>query len=113
MGAFFVSIYDASNYYRYSGLTQDLLEFFSGILIALGLISVMLGAVSIYWGYSKPIITRKGKIIEKQSGVYDVLLVEFEDGKREQIISTNKIILSVGDEGKISTQGQFIVDFEK
>ena len=56
----------------------------------------------------KPTVRRKGKVVEKNN---NMITVEFEDGSRENLVSSAKIIL--GDEGTFETKSNFVVNFQK
>ena len=103
-------------YWGKSDFTQTIMEITPIFCMGLGIISIIMGVISIINQSSvdkKELITRFGKIIEKQPGIYSILSVEFENGTRERLVLPGNIIVSVGDEGYISTRGNQVVSFQK
>lgn len=61
-----------------------------------------------------PVLTRRGKVIEKIPGTYERVTVEFEDKTRANLVDLKrKNIFTVGDTGVFVTQKHTILSFER
>lgn len=95
------------DFWSFNSTMRTIMEFAPWFFIILGIFGVMSGAYYIVIG-AKPVVKRKGKVLEK---INNTITVEFEDGSRENLIASNKII--VGDEGTFETKSNFVVNFYK
>ena len=86
------------------------LSILSGIVIVVLLI---MGA-GIRNELNKPVVTKKGEILDKSRGQFgDILTIEFEDGTRQQLTADSGVVLTSGDQGEFDIRGEYIVGFHK
>lgn len=100
--------------------TQDLvkmLPLFFAVLIGLCIVVLVLYFCLKKKDNSKPLQTRRVKILEKpiQQGNVEWYVVECENGERLKLRSFqgNKIIITVGDVGTIEYRGKTIQSFQR
>lgn len=103
----FVTLESSSNFWSWNSTTRTIMELAPWFFIILGIFGLLAG---IFYTVTnmKPTVRRKGKVVEKNN---NMITVEFEDGSRENLVSSAKIIL--GDEGTFETKSNFVVNFQK
>ena len=103
----FVTLESSSNFWSWNSTTRTIMEFAPWFFIILGIFGLLAG---IFYTVTnmKPTVIRKGKVVEKNN---NMITVEFEDGSRENLVSSAKIIL--GDEGTFETKSNFVINFHK
>lgn len=99
---------------------EEITEYVIMGIIALAVLSVILVIICTVMknkDNSKPIVTKKAKILEKtlSQGNTEWYNVELEDGQRLKLRSfkAKDLIITAGDIGILSYQGQTIVDFKR
>ncbi len=103
----FVMLEYASDFWSWNSSTRTIVELAPWFFIVLGVFGFFIGIFYTVTGM-KPSVKRKGKVVEKNN---NVITVEFEDGSRENLVTSSKIIL--GDEGTFETKSNFVIRFQK
>ena len=103
----FIVLDYSNDFWSWNSTTRTIMEFAPWFFIVLGVFGLLTGT---YYTVTnmKPTVKRKGKVVEKNN---NMITVEFEDGSRENLVSSAKIIL--GDEGTFETKSNFVVNFQK
>ena len=116
IGIFFMSMDTNPYMFRSSGMNDiaSMFPIFMGVFGGMGIIlgiAVLVLQKSID---SKPLERKRGKIIEKTQGnPFNNIIVEFDDGTRENLLAMGSVIISVGDTGVIGKKGKYITEFTK
>ena len=114
---------DAVKEYAGSEISKET-EIVQMIIIILAVLMVVVCIVFMIWkkksisdDKSMPVLTQKAKILEKtfSQGNIEWYNVELEDGKRIKLrnLKAKSLIITAGDIGILSYQGQTIVDFKR
>ena len=103
----FILLEYSSDFWSWNSTTRTIMEFAPWFFICLGVFGLLSGIYNMVL-YMKPTVRRKGKVVEKNN---NTITVEFEDGSRENLVSSEKIIL--GDEGIFETKSNIIIKFQK
>lgn len=103
----FIVLESSSDFWSWNSTTRTIMEFAPWFFIICGIFGLLCG---IFYTITnmKPSVIRKGKVVDKNN---NMITVEFEDGSRENLVSSTKIIL--GDEGTFETKSNFVVNFQK
>lgn len=118
MGFALMDAVEEMSFYNVSANMRDLIEISPAILLTVGFICAALGVVLLLINLSsgaKPATKRWGRILDKETGVYDIVTIEFENGVRERLVVSDKrkTIVSVNDVGFFTTKGRYIIGFER
>lgn len=73
------------------------------------LLGAIVDMVTYQMAQKKPRKKGRGKIIEKKG---NLVIVEFEDGKRKRLIIESGVIVAQGDSGEMKYQGDRLIGFE-
>ncbi len=103
----FVVLEYSNDFWSWNSTTRTIMEFAPWFFIVLGIFGLLTGTFYTVTNM-KPTVKRKGKVVEKNN---NMITVEFDDGSRENLVSSAKIIL--GDEGTFETKSNFVVNFQK
>lgn len=105
---------DSSSNATIGGNSEGVRKFKNYSLISYGIgVAFLLGAIVDTVMYQialkQPKKKERGKIIEKKG---NLVIVEFEDGKRKRLIIESDVIVAQGDSGEMKYQGDRLVGFE-
>ncbi len=118
MGFALMDAVEEMSFYDVSANMRDIIEMSPAFLLAVGFICAALGVVLLLVNLSsgaKPATRRWGRLLDKETGVYDIVTIEFENGARERLVVSDKrkTIVSVNDVGIFTTKGRYLIGFER
>lgn len=91
-------------------------ETLSLVFYTLSVISIISGisfAVTATKKNNADIIQKHGLILEKQTGNYENIIVEFDDGIRKKLIAEPPLLVAKGDKGIFEFKDNLLVKFSK
>lgn len=113
IGVFFFKSVESSPLYRLDDSVQFLFRAAPFITIAAGIYLIFVGIIVTFFDYknsTKPIEKKLGKVVDKNK---HLCTIEFSDNSRRVVAAKPNVLITIGDEGEFSIQGNWILKYTK